>query len=232
MRPVFYEFPETLTAGCYSATSFMLGGQLLVAPAPELESPAAYQVCLPAGRWYDYWTGAEIGSATAETLKETPTIARLPVFVRGGSIVPRQPLVQSTRDTPKGPLMLEVYPGASGESCHGELYADDGHSLEYTRGEFLRQSLHCTMGGAGMPSGDELTLEFDQRAGTFHPWWKQMEIVVHGWRGTARAMLDGRAVATRADTKTRTLSITVGDLAGAAKLIIQRARSPARSPQW
>ncbi|MDE2252066.1 MAG: DUF4968 domain-containing protein, partial [Gammaproteobacteria bacterium] len=59
MRPVFYDFPEALAAPCSQDTTFMLGERLLVAPPPVLESPAHYNICLPAGRWFDYWTGVD-----------------------------------------------------------------------------------------------------------------------------------------------------------------------------
>ena len=39
--------------------------------------------------------------------RETPALERLPVFVRPGTILPRQPLVQSTAETPDGPLSVD-----------------------------------------------------------------------------------------------------------------------------
>ena len=42
----------------------------------------------------------------------------MPVYVRGGSILPLQPLVQNTDETPVGPLELRVYPGSD---CSGSL---------------------------------------------------------------------------------------------------------------
>ncbi len=66
-----------------------------------------------------------------------PALDTLPVYVRGGSILPMQPLIQSTDETPNGPLELRVYPG---QPCAGSLYLDDGHTLGYQHGEFLRQT--------------------------------------------------------------------------------------------
>ena len=57
------------------------------------------------------------------------------MFVRAGTILPRQPLVQSTMQVPQGPLELDVYPG---EDCRGELYFDDGVHIT---GPSLRQSI-------------------------------------------------------------------------------------------
>ena len=55
----------------------------------------------------------------------TPTLETLPVYVRGGSIVPLEPLTQSTEETPKGPLTLRIYPATNRNTpCTGEVYAE------------------------------------------------------------------------------------------------------------
>ena len=74
------------------------------------------------------------------------------MFVRPGAIIARQPLVQSTAETPKGPLELHVYPGE--RDCLGQLYLDDGVSIS---GPSLRQSIRCTLGKDG------IMLHFDAR---------------------------------------------------------------------
>src|SRR3984957_19759915 len=60
MRPLFYGFWEVLASPCEQPTAFLLGDRLLIAPPPDLESPRSYKICLPAGRWYDYWTEATV----------------------------------------------------------------------------------------------------------------------------------------------------------------------------
>ena len=94
------------------------------------------------------------------------------MYVRGGSILPLQPLIQSTDETPSGPLELRVYPG---EHCGGSLYLDDGHTLGYQRGEFLRQTFSCKS------DGDSLRVSFSARQGTYAPWWKTVEVVIYDW---------------------------------------------------
>ena len=223
MRPVFYDYPDALQGPCDQSSTFMLGDRLLVAPPPNFESPAAYDICLPAGGWYDYWSGARVeqlrivkapGAAgtTAQIASAVPSLASLPVYVRAGTILPRQPLVQSTAQTPQGPLSLEIYPG---DDCHGVLYADDGHSLGYQRGSYLRQELHCTA------NADELKIGFEARRGNFHPWWTQLQIHVHGWRGTASATLAGQEVPTQADAKRQELTLGIADQSAPAELLIQ-----------
>ena len=136
-----------------------------MAASPKPDSPEPYDICLPGKGWYDYWTGTQL---KGDKTKEIPRLDRLPVFVRPGAIIPRQPLVQSTSEEPSGPLQLDVYPG---DRCWGELYLDDGSSI---RGASLRQSIECNT----TPFG--LVLQFNTREGTYRPWWTQIAVTVHG----------------------------------------------------
>ena len=157
----------------------MLGADLLIAPAPEPESPYPYTIGLPGADWYDYWTGLPMAASRHE---ETPQIDRLPVFVRPGAIIPRQPLVQSTRQTPQGPLELSVYPGPN---CRGQLYLDDGVSFAYQTGAYLRQTIRCTV------EADGTTIDFDAREGSYGPWWSRIELLIHGITAAPRRVLLG-----------------------------------------
>ena len=168
--------------------TFTLGKALLVAPPPKMESPEPYEVCLPPGAWFDYWTGERVTGETAGTeggdgashITQTPKLEKLPVFVRGGTILPRQPLVQSTSEAPNGPLTLDVYPGSD---CAGTIYFDDGHSMAFSDGHFLRQAITCSTRADG-----KLAITFGPRQGDFAPWWKQIDLVVHD-RSSADAVV-------------------------------------------
>jgi alpha-glucosidase len=207
MRPLFYDFPDALDTPCDQPTAFLLGDRLLVAPPPTLESPQDYQICLPAGRWYDYWTGEPV----AQVLSVTPALDRLPVFVRAGAILPGQALVQSTSETPQGPLSLDVYPG---DDCRGTIYADDGHSMAYTRQDYLRQRVRCVQSDAG------IDVDFDAREGRFQPWWRQVTVRVHHWTGGARAFLDGKHIADPV-VRDGVLSVTLDDPGGKSRLSLK-----------
>ncbi len=125
MRPIFLEFPEVFTPPSNGFgnldTEFLLGPSLLVAPQPFAETLDDYVVSFPKGDWYDFWTGlktpipppepsiVQISNDIAKNGPGTPypfrpfihpTLDTLPVYVRGGSILPLQPLIQSTDETP------------------------------------------------------------------------------------------------------------------------------------
>ena len=222
MRPVFYEFPAALAATAAYDNSFLLGERLLVAPSPDLESSHAYRIYLPAGQWFDYWSGLPVAAARLAAadggghwLAATPSTRQLPVFVRAGAILPKQPLVQSTAEVPRGPLSLEIYPG---EDCRGVLYADDGHSLGHLDRDYLRQSVRCSV------AEDGLLIEFEPRQGSYRPWWRQIELVVHGWSGPARAALGEQPVVARLVRGARALHLVVADQPGPARFSILRKR--------
>ena len=143
---------------------------------------------------------------------ETPSLARLPVYVRPGAIIPKQPLVQSTSELPQGALTLAVYPGAD---CQGSLYLDDGVSFGYARGQYLRQAFSCQQSAA------ELVIGIAARAGSYRPWWSQLVLEVHGMKGDETAELRGKRLATRFDQESGSLVIELPDVASAASVKIR-----------
>ncbi|MEO1968786.1 MAG: TIM-barrel domain-containing protein [Sphingomonadaceae bacterium] len=218
MRPIAYDYPGVLDSGCNMSMQFTVGGALLVAGNPKPESPRSYAACLPKGGWYDYWTGEKVTGKLSEDgsvaqLEIAPKLDALPVFVRAGTILPRQSLVQSTSEVPQGPLELNVYPGPD---CHGTLYDDDGHSLDFERGGYARQQVSCTM------AGDHLTsLTISAREGKYVPWWKQLRIVIHGAEGYT-ASIAGKPIAmTKSNGGS---SFTIPASAGATKVSFALAR--------
>lgn len=191
MRPVFYDYPAVMETPCNAAMTFTVGARLLVAGNPKPEDKAPYQACLPAGGWFDYWTGKTVAAKLSadgryDEVTLTPALETLPVFVRAGTILPRQPLVQSTLQTPQGPLSLDIYPGPD---CHGELYDDDGHSMGFATGDFARQQVSCTV-----KDGKVQTVTFARREGSYRPWWREISVTIHGQAGYS-ARLAGKSLA-------------------------------------
>ncbi len=232
VRPVFLEFPEIFapTAPKFESldTEFLLGPDLLVAPQPFGEMADTYAVTYPPGEWYDFWTGRKMPSQPVlPTIAETsanpdkhfpeqaeihPALDTLPVYVRSGSMIPLQPPVQSTDETPRGPLELRVYPGPH---CYGSLYVDDGHTFHYEKGEFFRQNFTCRA------EGNSVTVHFAARQGSYAPWWKAIEVVVYNWPApTAEAKFSTQpeSLKTTYDSNTHTLHIILPDQPSAADL--------------
>jgi alpha-glucosidase len=213
-RPLFLEFPHATEDGApYDLTTgggeFLFGSRILVAPNPSPEEVAPYAVHLPPGLWYDYWTGKQLGRTNIagtldleqrdkviaqKPLMVTPTLDKLPVYVRGGSILPIAPLTQSTAEVPNGPLTLRVFPLASApnssEACAGEVYTDDGHSFDFRNGAFARIRFTCLVAASGA-----LTVEIAKQEGNWRPWWHAYRVEVEDWTPKAkRATVNGKNV--------------------------------------
>ena len=213
-RPLFLEFPHANSDGSpfdlnTGGGEFMFGSRILVAPAPSPEEVAPYTVHLPAGTWYDYWTEAQYTRPKTgavvdleqrdkvlaqKPLQIAPKLDVLPVYIRGGSILPIAPLTQSTAEVPDGPLILRVFPlaadDAGGEACAGEVYSDDGHSFNFRRGEYARIRFSCSVA----PDGS-VSVTIAPQEGSWKPWWKQYRIQVVQWTSKEqRASVNGRNV--------------------------------------
>jgi alpha-glucosidase len=215
VRPLFLEFPNAtkdlhpmdLDAG----NEFLFGPDLLVAPPPFPEQPDSYRLTLPPGVWFDYWGGGKIQTSTKQKDADTgslliqPKLDTLPVYVREGAILPLQPVIQSTEEIPQGALTLRVYPG---KDCRGSLYLDDGKTLAYTRGDFLRVEFSCRI----TPQG--LTLHIGEHQGTFQPWWNRIHIEVYGWdSAAANVSVKGKpnGAAVSIDASRHMLALEIGD---------------------
>jgi alpha-glucosidase len=202
MRPLFLEFPNATTDGhpidLDAGSEFLFGPDILVAPNPSPEEVAPYEVHLPPGIWYDYWTGERLDrheKTVSRDLEQrdiklanppimiTPKLGDLPVYVREGTILPISPLTQSTNETPDGPLTLRVY---AGDNCHGSLYQDDGKSFAFRTGQYLRMNFTCELKADG-----SLTIHIAAPEGNFKPWWKQIRIETLGWTSTIHELTSG-----------------------------------------
>jgi alpha-glucosidase len=182
MRPMFLEFPwDPLLE--INQDEFMFGDSLLAAPK-VWEFARPYKVVLPKGDWFNYWTGEKV--AGGGKVEVDPPLDTLPVYVRGGSIIPQQPVVQYVEETPKGPLELRVYPAPD---CQGGLYADDGNTLQYQHGQFLRLQFSCEL------APDHLDIEISAPEGPYEPWFTEMQVVAYGLpRKIREVSVDGKSV--------------------------------------
>ncbi|HUV07204.1 MAG TPA: TIM-barrel domain-containing protein, partial [Spirochaetia bacterium] len=138
MRPLFMEFPQD--RGCrrrrVAESQFMIGSSMLIAPVLDPKRRQR-EVYLPGTcMWYDWWTGLAYEGGSSQ-LVEAP-LDNLPLFARGGSVIPTVPPVEVSEDTETGPLSLVVFPG---EATEGRVYLDDGISLDYRKGNFTLLSI-------------------------------------------------------------------------------------------
>lgn len=122
IRPMALAFPDDPDAAG-RIYQYMFGPDLLV--APMYRPGTSRSVYLPGGEWVDFWSGeTHVGPTTIEV--DAP-LDRVPLFVRGGAIVPMLPegvetLVRRHEGMADSIValddrrVLEVWPGTAGDS--------------------------------------------------------------------------------------------------------------------
>ena len=115
---------------------YMLGDELMVCPVTT-KGAQTRVVYLPKGIWYDFHTGKKLNGG--QWLNVVTPLDILPMFVKEGSIIPRQPVMKYTDEKPLETLTLEIFAGEKGAF---ELYEDDGKTLAYQEGNYSESSFH------------------------------------------------------------------------------------------
>lgn len=131
MRALAWEFPnEPQLAGV--DTQFLLGPSLLITPVlqPQVSTVnGVFPGIIDGEVWYDWYTGAKVEAEAGVNTTIAAPLGHIPVFVRGGSVLPTQEPGYTTTDSRKNPWGLIVALSEDGDAS-GELYVDDGESLE------------------------------------------------------------------------------------------------------
>ncbi len=173
MRGLVMDFPSDPKAANVN-DEYMFGPSFLVAPVSQYQARSR-GVYLPAGaRWVDFYTGRRFDGG--QTITADAPLARMPLFVRQGAILPIGPAIEYTGEKRDAPVTLFVYTGADGKFA---LYDDDGTSEAYQRGGFARIPL----------AWDEArhTLTIGKRAGSFKGMAKSRVFNIR-WIGDAQAL--------------------------------------------
>jgi alpha-glucosidase len=98
-------------------------------------------------------------------------INELPVFVKGGSIIPMQSLIQTTAEKPTDTLTVHIYNGETANKF--TYYEDDGKSFSYQKGDFYKRVISFD------PKKSSLT--FSPVEGAYKSNFKYIKLVLHGF---------------------------------------------------
>lgn len=132
LRALAWEFPdEPWLADAYH--QFLLGGAILVTPVLAQGADSVDGVFPGSGDgstvWYDWYNQTAVtGVARGQNVTIDAPLGHIPVFVRGGNVVPTQQpglTTEASRQNPWGLLVALDQQGAA----QGTLYLDDGESL-------------------------------------------------------------------------------------------------------
>jgi alpha-D-xyloside xylohydrolase len=127
---------------------FMFGPAILVNPVSE-EGATSRSLYLPdASAWYDFWSGEKLNGGRRITAQAP--LERIPLYVRGGSILPLGPEIEYADQHTDKPIELRVYRGSDGWFV---LYNDQGDTYAYEKGEHATIPLHWDDKAATMTIG-------------------------------------------------------------------------------
>jgi len=161
-RPLLLEYPDD-PATWERDDEFLFGSDLLVAPVLR-EEAGDREVYLPAGDWYDYYRGWRFEGGRTHLVPVT--MEAIPVFVRGGAFIFRQPVVQHTDEMAGQALRVAVFPAARSESS---LYEDAGQGYGYRSGAYSRRRFVQTR------AGGRVTIEVGAPEGSWR--WPPRDVV-------------------------------------------------------
>lgn len=126
------------------ADQYLLGSSMMVCPV-TVKGAQTRVVYLPEGTWYDYWTGQRYEGK--QYLNTLAPLDQVPIFIKGGAVIPMQETVQYLGGKPADHLTLRIFPEGSSEFT---LYDDDGRSLDYQKEEFATTEITCTENEQGV----------------------------------------------------------------------------------
>jgi alpha-glucosidase len=162
-----------------SEEQFMFGDYLLIKPVAEegLESDTVY---LPAGTWFDFWTHElYTGRQTIEV--DTP-LDRMPIFVKGGAVVPFQPKMQYTDEFIFETLTLDIYLGEGEDKT--SIYEDAGEGFDYREGNYLIRTIKS------MRAGSAHILK-QMQEGKYESTYSQLRLNFYGFNRPKLIAVDG-----------------------------------------
>lgn len=161
---------------------YFFGPSMMVAPvASDHQYVKTY---LPSDGFYDFYDDTfypEAGEYVVDAHNGRQG-TRLPVFIKAGSIIPMQSVVQNLSEKPSDTLELHVYYGT--EKNEFEFYDDDGETFDYREGLFYKRNIIFD------PLKKEIKLT--RVEGNFTSPFKVIRIYLHGFPPELKYILNGK----------------------------------------
>jgi len=152
MRAMVLEYQE-------DPTTYRLDHQCMLGDCFLL---AAYtnDVYLPAGRWFDYWTGEEFESEGQwiESYSYPDNVGG-PLFVKGGAIIPMGQVMSFVDKEALDIVVLDIYPY---ETSSYILYEDDGATYDYETGGYATTEFSCQQ------TQNNISIGINERSGIYN----------------------------------------------------------------
>lgn len=183
LRPlVMHEQENILTHGIQDIFTF--GDKILVAPVTD-HGARHRNLYLPAGIWYNYWTHEMLQGGT-EHFVDAP-IDSMPIFVKGGAVIPESPLMQHVGEFEIDELMFQVY--YSDYEANSFYFEDHDDTFAFEQDIYLEKKY--------VVNGNESSMTLTQSIeGLFTPRYETYDLKIIGLPFTpAKVLIDGKEFA-------------------------------------
>lgn len=138
MAPLVMDYPQDENTYQLSR-QYMFGPSMMVCPVTT-KGALSQSVYFPGGVWFDYETGERYEGRQYKSFL-TP-LDVLPIYIKGGAIIPQQPAMQWVDEKEVNTITLDVYP--CGDSSF-TMYEDEGKNQDYEKGIFSLTSIQSVL---------------------------------------------------------------------------------------
>ncbi|MCO6400069.1 MAG: glycoside hydrolase family 31 protein [Verrucomicrobia bacterium] len=196
--PAVFEFfsdSNTFTSNEYD---FLCGEWLLAAPIYS-ENTTSRQIYLPQPATWYYWpTGAKYEGGRSVTV--SAPLGTLPLFMRGGAIVPMGPSMRYANQFQPTYLDINCWPEGTSSFT---LYEDEGEGWNFTNGVFALTTFTSSR------TNDTWDFTIGARQGSYFPGARAFNIYGYNARGAQSVQLNGSHLAFTNDLNAVTQGWTI-----------------------
>ena len=188
---------------------YLLGDNLMVCPV-TVKSAKTRSLYLPKGTWFDYWSGKKIDGG--KYIHVVAPLDSIPLFVRGGGIIPMQKDMKYTDAEEVKTITLAIYPSSKSSF---DLYEDEGKNLDYQNGKSAITKI------TSEESINGLKITVAKPVGDFKPIAHQFEAKIYGFTKAPKSVkLNGKDLASADWSFNQTKNILSITAIGAFEIII------------
>lgn len=169
MLPISYTFDENVYNKSFE-NEFMFGDNMLVCPVASTQNMISVYLPGDENWWYrfnndnEYYEGGNSYNVNAP-------LSDLPVFVKAGSVIPMQSIIQNTKEPGDGTLYLHVWKGDSGSEYI--YYEDDGETYQYENNNFYKRTITY--------NPETNSVKFSAKEGRYRSRFTKLQIILHGF---------------------------------------------------
>jgi alpha-glucosidase len=137
-RPLILDYPDDKKVADLYET-FMYGDYILASPVVD-SAQTLKDIYMPGGTWIDYKNGKIYqGNKTYQVPINKETLQDIPMFIKKGAIIPNQEVMNYEGEKIPSIINMDIFPDR--QLTNFNYYEDDGHTYNYEKGVYLKQSI-------------------------------------------------------------------------------------------